>query len=87
MYLLNREREWTTSKTQAAARGKFRQIITRKGGGTRVYKFNRDDPQTIQKIMDYAKTIFPRGRNCMGDLHYMDIHTGCKQSVTGCGSQ
>ena len=49
-------------------KGKYRQATSRKGGGTRVYEFDRDDPQTVQKITDYAKNIFfPGGKSTIGD--------------------
>lgn len=55
-------------------KGEYRQITSRRGGGTRIIPYNVDEPQTVESLTNLGKTLFfPEGKNAFGDISDMEI--------------
>ena len=50
------------------------EVTARRGGGTRIYEFYREEKQTVETITSYGKRVFfPDGKNYMGKLTDMEV--------------
>ena len=49
-------------------------MTARRGGGTRIYEFDREEKQTVETITSYGKRVFfPDRKHDMGKLTDMEV--------------